>query len=106
MFIKLSLRAFWILLLVLSSLWLSALLLTVPCGIFWPAGDFQEIVHALQLSGEPPPRAAAAVQQTMAAAGILQRALSHFHNFSTCAFEPALSIRAHLNPLHPDKRAS
>lgn len=75
MFIRLSPRTFWILLFVLSGLWLGASVFTVLYGIFSPAANFQEIVRALEMRGEPPLQAASAIQQTIIAVGPMQRAV-------------------------------
>ena len=73
---KISLRAFCILLLVASSLWLLAVLAPPVYCWFSPPKDFQAVVWALQNRGwKPPAPAASAVEQTIATAGPLQRAL-------------------------------
>jgi hypothetical protein len=73
---RISLRTFSILLLVASSLWLLAVLAPPVYCWFKPPQDFQAVVWALQNRGwKPPASAASAVQQTIASAGPLQRAL-------------------------------
>ena len=75
MFIKWNSRKSWILLLVLASLWLGVSLGVVAYGIVSPASDLKEIVRALEMRGTPPPQAASIVQQTVAEAGPLRRAI-------------------------------
>jgi hypothetical protein len=74
-FFKIRLRTFWILLLVLSGLWVADVFGPVIYSFLSPKPDFQDIVHALEGSGTPPPQASAAVQGTMASDGPLQRAI-------------------------------
>ena len=74
-FFKLRLRTFWIVLLVLSSLWVADVFGPVIYSFLTPKPDFQDIVHALEGRGTPPPQALAAIQGTMASAGLLRRAI-------------------------------
>jgi hypothetical protein len=57
MFFKLSLRTFWILLLVLSSLWVAAIFGPLLYSVLSPTDDLWAIVHALQGRGVPPSKA-------------------------------------------------
>jgi hypothetical protein len=75
MVFKLRLRTFWIVLLVLSSLWVANVFGLLVYSFLTPKQDFQDIVHALEGWGTPPPQASASVQETMASAGPLQRTL-------------------------------
>ena len=72
---RISLRAFCILLLIIASLWLLAVLAPPVYCWFAPPKDFQAVVQALENRGAAPVSAASAVQQTVAVAGPLRRAL-------------------------------
>ena len=72
---RLSLRTFCILLLIASSIWLLAVLVPPVYCWFAPPKDFQSVVRALEKREAAPASAASAVQQTLASAGPLQRAL-------------------------------
>jgi hypothetical protein len=74
-FFKLRLRTFWSVLLVLSSLWVADVFGPAIYSFLTPKPDFQDIIHTLEGRGTPPPQALAAVQGTMASAGLLQRAI-------------------------------
>ena len=71
---KISLRTFAIVLLVISSVWLLARLAPPVYCWFVPPKDFQAVVEALENRGSAPATAASAVQQTVASAGPLERA--------------------------------
>lgn len=75
MFFKLRLRTFWIVLLVFSGLWVANVYGTLIYSLLSPKPDFQDIVHALEGSGTPPPQVSVAVQGMMASAGRLQRTI-------------------------------
>lgn len=75
MFSKLRLRTFWVLLLVFSGFWVADVFGPLIYSFLSPKPDFQEIVHALEGRGTPPPRASAAVEGMMSSAGLLQRAI-------------------------------
>jgi hypothetical protein len=75
MFLKLRPRTFAIGLLVFSSLWVAATLLPLLYSVFFPPGDLRGIVRALEMRGTAPPQATAIVQQTIAEAGPLRRAV-------------------------------
>lgn len=72
---RLSLRTFCILLLIASSVWLLAVVAPPIYCWFVPPKDFQAVVRALENREAAPASAASAVQQTLASAGPLQRAL-------------------------------
>ncbi|MBZ5662143.1 MAG: hypothetical protein LAO08_17215 [Acidobacteriia bacterium] len=74
MFPILGRRGFCIILLVISSLWVSDVFLPILYAVAFPAADFREIVQALELRGTSPPEATIAVQRVIAAAGPLRRA--------------------------------
>jgi hypothetical protein len=71
---KISARAFAIVLLIVSSFWLLARLAPPVYCWFAPPKDFQAVVHALENRGSAPAPAAPAVQQTIASVGPLVRA--------------------------------
>jgi hypothetical protein len=75
MFFNLRLRTFWILLLVLSGIWVADVFGPLAYSFLTPKPDFQDIVHALEGRGTPPPQASVSVQETMASAGPLQRTI-------------------------------
>lgn len=75
MFFKLRLRTFWIVLLVLSGVWVADVFGPLIYSVLSPKADLQDIVHALEGHGAPPPQVSAAVQGTIASAGTLQRAI-------------------------------
>jgi hypothetical protein len=74
-FFKLRLRTLWIVLLVLSSLWVADVFGPLIYSVLSPKADFQDIVHVLEGHGTPPPQVTAPVQETIASAGTLQRAI-------------------------------
>jgi hypothetical protein len=76
MFIKrLTLRAFWIVLLVVSSLWLARLLLPTVYSLLHPAADFQQVIRALEMRGPVPSALATSLPQFITTTGTLQRAV-------------------------------
>jgi hypothetical protein len=79
MFMKLKLRTFWILLLVLSSLWVAAVFGPLLYSVLSPTADLWAIVHALQGRGAPPPQATVAVQEALEGGGRLGRAIQVGH---------------------------
>ena len=68
-------RTFSIILVVFSSLWLLGVYGPLVYGLLSGPQDLQAIIHALENKGVAPPLAAAAVQETIVAAGPLQRAM-------------------------------
>ena len=64
-----------IILLAVSSLWMCATFLPFLYSVLFPNEDLQGIVHALEERGTAPPEAVAVVQETIAAAGPLTRAV-------------------------------
>ncbi len=75
MFFRLSVRMFVIGLLVLSSLWVAATFLPILYSVVSPPRDIRDIVLALETRASAPPDARATVEQTIASAGPLRRAL-------------------------------
>lgn len=75
MFFKLRLRTFWIVLLVLSGLWVADVYGSIFYSVLSPKPDFQDIVHALEGRGTPPPQVSAAVQGTISNVGPMERAI-------------------------------
>jgi hypothetical protein len=71
---KLSLRALWILFLVISSLWVFGTFFPVLYSLFSPSADFEEIIRALEMRAASPPQAAADIEAAVAEFGMLQRA--------------------------------
>lgn len=72
---RISLRTFCILLVIGASLWVLAVVGPPVYCWFVPPRDFRAVIQALESRGTPPPSAAAAVQQTIDAAGPLRRAV-------------------------------
>lgn len=72
---RISLRTFCALLLIVSGLWLLALLAPPVYCWFHPPKDFQAVVYALENRGAAPAPAASAVHQTIASAGPLSSAI-------------------------------
>ena len=64
-----------IILLVLSSLWMCATFIPLLYSVVFPNGDLQNVLFALEEHGMAPPESAAVVQETIAAAGPLKRAV-------------------------------
>lgn len=79
---KLSLQIFWIVLLVLSSLWVAATFLPFLYSLISPTQDLAAIVRALQGQGAPPPEAVAVVGETLKQGGSLDRAI-HVGHYAT-----------------------
>jgi len=80
MFIRrLKLQTFWIILLVLSSLWVLAVFGPLFYSLLSPVMDLQSIVRALQGNGTPPIQAMAAVQQVFKQGGRLGRVIQVAH---------------------------
>lgn len=79
MFFKLSLRNFWILLFVLSSLWVASVLGPLFYSVLSPTDDLWAIVHAMQGRGVPPSKAAALVQDAIEQGGQLGRTVHVAH---------------------------
>jgi hypothetical protein len=79
MFFKLNLRTFWIVLLVLTSLWVLAVFGPLLYSVLSPTTDLRAIVLALQRRGPPPPNAAPLVQQIFEQGGLLGRAIHVGH---------------------------
>jgi hypothetical protein len=79
MFLKLSLRSIWILLFVLSSLWVAAVFGPFLYSVVSPSDDLWAFVHALQGRGVAPPRATGTVQETLEGEGLLGRAIHIAH---------------------------
>ena len=76
MFVKrLSLRAFWIGLLVVSGLWSGLVFVPVGYSLVSPTSEFQELLRALEMRGPVPAALAEALPPFMAKAGTLRRAL-------------------------------
>ena len=59
----------------LSGLWVANVYGLLVYSVLSPKPDLQDIVHALEGHGTPPPQVLAAVHGTIASAGILQRAI-------------------------------
>jgi hypothetical protein len=74
-FFKLRLRTFWIVLLVLSGLWVADVFGPIIYSVLFPKPDFQDIVHALEGRGTPPPQVSASVQGTISNVGPMERAI-------------------------------
>ena len=72
---KSSRPTYAIMLLVLSSLWMCASFLPLLYSVVFPNRDIEEVLFALEGSGTAPPEAAPIVQQAIAAAGPLRRAV-------------------------------
>src|ERR1700687_5434826 len=64
-----------IILLALSGLWMCATFLPLFYSLVFPNEDLQGIVDALEERGTPPSESVAVVQETIAAAGPLRRAI-------------------------------
>jgi hypothetical protein len=79
MFLKLSLRSFWILLLVLTSLWVAALFGPLLYSLLSPTADLRTIVRALQGRGEAPLNSGPMVQKVLEQGGVLGRAVKVGH---------------------------
>jgi hypothetical protein len=79
MFIKLKLQTFWILLLVLSSLWVAGVFGPLMYSVFSPAADVWAIIHAMQGRRDPPPEATAVVQTALEGGGLLGRVIHVAH---------------------------
>jgi hypothetical protein len=73
--VKSSRPTYAIILLALSSLWMCAVFLPLLYSVALPDRDIRSIVYALEERGTAPPEAAAIVQETIAAAGPLTRAI-------------------------------
>lgn len=73
--LKSSRPTYAIILLALSSLWMSALFLPLLYSLVLPNADLQGIVYALEERGTAPPEAVDIVQETIAAVGPLTRAI-------------------------------
>ena len=79
MFFKLSLQNFWILLLVLSSLWVASVFGPLLYSMLFPTEDLWAIVHSLQGRGVPPSKAAALVQDAFEQGGPVGRIIHVAH---------------------------
>jgi hypothetical protein len=90
-------RTLSIILLVFSSLWMLGAYVPLVYGLFSGPQDLQAIVHALENRGVAPPLAVAAVQETIVAAGPLQRAIQ-------IGYFRGASITVKLNERHTENR--
>ena len=72
---RLSVKAFLIGLLALSSLWVAVTFVPILYSIVAPPRDLQQVICALEMRCSAPPEAAAAVQAALASAGPLRRAV-------------------------------
>jgi hypothetical protein len=79
MFIKLKLQTFWILLLVVSSLWVAVGFGSLLLSALSPAADVWAIVHAMQGRQDPPPKSTAVVQTALDGGGRLGRVIHVTH---------------------------
>jgi hypothetical protein len=79
MFFKLSLRTFWILLLVGTSLWVVAGFGPLLYSVLSPTDELRSIVRALQGRGIPPSNAVPMVQKVFEQGGLLGRAIHVGH---------------------------
>jgi hypothetical protein len=95
---KISLRTFAVLLLIVSSIWLLARLAPPVYCWFVPPRDFQAVVEALENRGSAPATAASAVQQTVASAGPLVRALQIGYYYRA-------QVAIHVNEKHLEKES-
>lgn len=86
MFLKLNLRNFWILLLVLSSLWVASVFGPLLYSVLSPTEDLWAIVYALQGREVPPSKAAAMVQDALEQGGRLGRIIHVAHYASGSIF--------------------
>jgi hypothetical protein len=98
---KISLRTFAIVLLIISSVWLLARLAPPVYCWFAPPKDFQAVVEALENRGSAPVTAASAVQQTIASAGPLERALQIGYYYRA-----QVAIRVNEKHLEKESQAS
>ena len=94
---RIRFRTFAVILLVLSSLWMLGAYVPLVYGLFSGPQDLQAIIHALETRGIAPPLAAAAVQETIVAAGPLQRAIQ-------IGYFRGASITVKLNERHTENR--
>jgi len=76
---KLRLQTFWIILLVLSILWVAAILGPLLFSVLSPTEDLSAIVQALQGRAAPPSKADTIVQQVLELGGPLGRAIHVGH---------------------------
>lgn len=76
---KLRLQTFWIVLLVLSILWVAGTFGPLLYSMISPTADLSAIVRALQGQGNPPSAAGTLVQQVLAQGGPLERAIHVGH---------------------------
>lgn len=98
---RISLKTFAIVLLIVSSVWLLARLGPPVYCWFVPPKDFQAVVEALENRGSAPATAASAVQQTIASAGPLQRALQIGYYYRA-----EVAIRVNEKHLQKESQAS
>jgi len=98
---KISLRTFSIVLLIVSSVWLLARLAPPVYCWFAPPKDFQAVVEALENRGSAPATAANAVQQTIASAGPLVRAFQIGYYYRA-----QVAIRVNEKHLEKESQAS
>ena len=98
---RISLKTFAIVLLIVSSMWLLARLGPPVYCWFVPPKDFQAVVEALENHGSAPATAASAVQQTIASAGPLQRALQIGYYYRA-----EVAIRVNEKHLQKESQAS
>ena len=82
----LSSRTFWIVLLVLTSLWMAATFFPFFYSLVSPAQDLAAIIRALQGQGDPPSAAVTLVGETLERGGSLDRAI-HVGHYSAAYTE-------------------
>jgi hypothetical protein len=98
---RISLRTFCLVLLIGASLWLLAVVAPPVYCWFAPPKDFQAVVQALANRGTPPVSAASAVQQTVASAGPLRRAVQIGYYYRAQA-----TVRVNEQHLEKESQAS
>lgn len=79
MLCKLSFQNLWLLLVVLSSLWVASVSGPLLYSVLYPTEDLWAIVHALEGRGVPPPKAAALVEDAFEQGGRLERTIHVAH---------------------------
>jgi hypothetical protein len=83
---KVSLQTFWIVLLVLSTLWVASVFGPLLFSVVAPTQDLTAIVRALQGQGTPPSDAGEMVQRVLGQGGPLERAI-HVGHFAGASVE-------------------
>ena len=91
------LRTFWFVLLVLSGLWVADVFAPIIYSVLSPAPDLQDIIHALEGRGTPPSQVSSAVQETLASAGTLKRAIQ-------VSYYSGVTATYQLNASHTTRR--